>query len=277
MNYASIANKLIAKSGPAIRKAGEKLGGFLLRPEGAVQRIARDTLAYTAAEQGVPRLLGVQAPPIQETLIRQAGGNIVAEGVTAGLGKAFPGTGAMIGYKKGGQQYFRPSGITPRLARGIGEFTGQVAGKQLAQAVLPGNQQYPFLNTPEGYTKHDWDMQTHSFVPEGVEQRVEHGGTLSAERPASVIYVASIPIYNAPRPKLIINKPIICPNPFIKSSFQRFIKPGMSTSIPAIKSSSVMPISTKAVITFVLMTVLTPTIPAITPTIIKAKRLACFA
>ena len=166
MNYASIANKLIAKSGPAIRKAGEKLGGFLLRPEGAAQRIARDTLAYTAAEQGVPRLLGVQAPPIQETLIRQAGGNIVAEGVTAGLGKAFPGTGAMIGYKKGGQQYFRPSGITPGLARGIGEFTGQVAGKQLAQSVLPGNQQYPFLNTPEG-----------------VEQRIEHGGTLSAERP----------------------------------------------------------------------------------------------
>jgi len=166
MNYASIANKLIAKSGPAIRKAGEKLGGFLLRPEGAAQRIARDTLAYTAAEQGVPRLLGVQAPPIQETLIRQAGGNIVAEGVTAGLGKAFPGTGAMIGYKKGGQQYFRPSGITPGLARGIGEFTGQVAGKQLAQSVLPGNQQYPFLNTPQG-----------------IEQRIEHGGTLSAERP----------------------------------------------------------------------------------------------
>ena len=166
MNYASIANKLIAKSGPAIRKAGEKLGGFLLRPEGAVQRIARDTLAYTAAEQGVPRLLGVQAPPIQETLIRQAGGNIVAEGVTAGLGKAFPGTGAMIGYKKGGEQYFRPSGITPGLARGIGEFTGQVAGKQLAQSILPGNQQYPFLNTPQG-----------------IEQRIEHGGTLSAERP----------------------------------------------------------------------------------------------
>ena len=166
MNYASIANKLIAKSGPAIRKAGEKLGGFLLRPEGAAQRIARDTLAYTAAEQGVPRLLGVQAPPIQETLIRQAGGNIVAEGVTAGLGKAFPGTGAMIGYKRRGQQYFRPSGITPGLARGIGEFTGQVAGKQLAQSVLPGNQQYPFLNTPQG-----------------IEQRIEHGGTLSAERP----------------------------------------------------------------------------------------------
>ena len=166
MNYASIANKLISKGGPAIRKAGEHLGAFLLRPEGPAQRIARDTLAYTAAEQGIPRLLGVQAPPIQETLVRQAGGNIVAEGVTAGLGKAYPGTGAMIGYKKGGQQYFRPSGITPRLARGIGEFTGQVAGKQLAQSVLPGNQQYPFINTSQG-----------------VEQRIEHGGTLSAERP----------------------------------------------------------------------------------------------
>jgi hypothetical protein len=150
MNYASIANKLISKSGPAIRKAGEKLGAFLLRPQGAAQRIARDTLAYTAAEQGVPRLLGVQAPPIEETLIRQAGGNIVAEGVTAGLGKAFPGTGAMIAYKKGGQQYFRPSGIDLKLARGIGEVTGQIAGKQLAQSVLPGNQQYPFLNTSQG-------------------------------------------------------------------------------------------------------------------------------
>ena len=166
MNYASIANKLISKGGPAIRKAGEHLGAFLLRPEGPAQRIARDTLAYTAAEQGIPRLLGVQAPPIQETLVRQAGSNIVAEGVTAGLGKAFPGTGEMIGYKKRGQQYFRPSGITPRLARGIGEFTGQVAGKQLAQSVLPGNQQYPFINTSQG-----------------VEQRIEHGGTLSAERP----------------------------------------------------------------------------------------------
>ena len=117
-----------------------------------------------------------------------------------------------------------------------------------------------------------------------VDDKVKHsakyinaGIALSAERPASVIYVASIPTYNAPRPRLIINKPIICPNPLIKSSFQRFINPGISTSIPAIKSSSVMPISTKAVITFVLMTVLTPTIPATTPTIIKAKRLACFA
>ncbi len=183
MNYANVANQIMSKGGPALRKAGEHLGAFLLRPQGPAQRIARDTLAYTAAEQGVPRLLGVQAPPIQETLIRQAGGNIVAEGVTAGLSKAFPETGAMIGYKKGGEQHFRPSGITPRLARGIGEFTGQAAGKYLAENVLPGRQQYPFLNTPEGYTKHDWDMQTHSFVPESVEQRVEHGGTLSAERP----------------------------------------------------------------------------------------------
>ena len=165
MNYASVANQIISKGGPAIRKAGEQLGAFLLRPEGPAQRIARDTLAYTAAEQGLPRLLGGQAPPIEETLVRQAGGNIIAEGVTAGLGKAFPGTGAMIGYKKGGQQHFRPSGMDPRLARGIGEFTGQAGGKYLAENVIPGRQRYPFT---EGFN---------------YEQRIEHGGTLSAERP----------------------------------------------------------------------------------------------
>ena len=148
MNYASVANKLISKGGPAIRKAGEYLGAFLLRPEGPAQRIARDTLAYTAAEQGIPRLLGVQAPPIQETLVRQAGGNIVAEGVTKGLERAFPDTGVPIGRPDGkGNVVFRPSGIDPKLARGIGEFVGQGAGTRIADAMLPGEQPHPFLST----------------------------------------------------------------------------------------------------------------------------------
>ena len=104
-------------------------------------------MAYTAAEQAIPRIFGAEAPPIQESLIRQAGGNIIAEGVTGGLTKAFPGNGAMVGYMKGGQQYFRPYGIDPKLARGIGEFTGQAAGTRIADAVLPGEQPHPFLST----------------------------------------------------------------------------------------------------------------------------------
>jgi hypothetical protein len=150
MNYASVANKILSKGGPALRKAGDKLGAFLLRPQGPVQTIARDTLAYTAAEQAVPRIFGAEAPPIQESLIRQAGGNIIAEGVTGGLTKAFPGNGAMFGYMKGGQQYFRPSGIDPKLARGIGEFTGQAAGTRIADALLPGEQGHPLINTSQG-------------------------------------------------------------------------------------------------------------------------------
>ena len=68
MNYASVANKIISKGGPALRKAGDKLGAFLLRPQGPVQTIARDTLAYTA-EQAVPGIFGAEAPPIQVSLI----------------------------------------------------------------------------------------------------------------------------------------------------------------------------------------------------------------
>ena len=147
MNYASVANQILSKGGPALRKAGQKLGTFLLRPQGPVQTIARDTLAYTAAEQAVPRLFGAKAPPIQESLIRQAGGNIVAEGVTGGLTKAFPDTGDMVGYMKGGQQYFRSSGIDPKLARGIGEFAGQAAGTRIADTLLPGKQEHPLISS----------------------------------------------------------------------------------------------------------------------------------
>ena len=150
MNYASLTNKLISKGGPALRKAGQKLGAFLLRPQGPVQTIARDTLAYTAAEQALPRLFGGEAPPLQESLIRQAGSNIVAEGVTGGLTKAFPGSGDMVGYMKGGQARFRPTGIDPKLARGIGEFAGQAAGTRIADALLPGEQGHPLINTSQG-------------------------------------------------------------------------------------------------------------------------------
>ena len=148
MKYASILNQVMSKGGPQIRKAGQKLGDFLLRPEGPIQQVARDTLAYTAAEQVVPRVFGGEAPPIEESLIRQAGSNIVAEGVTKGLERAFPDTGVPIGRPDGkGNVVFRPSGIDPKLARGIGEFVGQGAGTRIADAMLPGEQPHPFLST----------------------------------------------------------------------------------------------------------------------------------
>ena len=151
MNYASVANAIGSNAGPALRMAGSKLGDFLLRPSGPLQRVARDTLAYTAVEQAVPRIFGAEAPAIEESLIRQAGGNIFAEGVTQGLGKAFPDTGTPIGRSDSqGNVRFRPSGIDPKLARGIGEFAGQAAGQRIADAVLPGKQEYPFINPGQG-------------------------------------------------------------------------------------------------------------------------------
>ena len=148
MKYASVLNQVMSKGGPQIRKAGQKLGDFLLRPQGPIQQVARDTLAYTAAEQVVPRVFGGEAPPIEESLIRQAGSNIVAEGVTKGLERAFPDTGVPIGRPDGkGNVVFRPSGIDPKLARGIGEFTGQAAGTRIADALLPGKQEHPLISS----------------------------------------------------------------------------------------------------------------------------------
>ena len=160
MKYASLFNQVMSKGGPQIRKAGQKLGDFLLRPEGPIQQVARDTLAYTAAEQVVPRVFGGEAPPIEESLIRQAGGNIVAEGVTKGLERAFPDRGVPIGRTDSkGNVNFRPSGIDPKLARGIGEFAGQAAGTRIADSVLPGKQSHPFLGTDGTPTRAYGDLE----------------------------------------------------------------------------------------------------------------------
>ena len=63
------------------------------RSEGVQQagkRALRDTVLYSAAEQVIPRALGADAPSLRDTLVRQATGNIIAEGATAGLQRAFP-------------------------------------------------------------------------------------------------------------------------------------------------------------------------------------------
>jgi len=96
----------------------------------AGKRAARDTLLYTAAEQVIPRALGQQAPDIKDTLVRQATGNIIAEGVTGGLK---------------GRKFFGTQGMEAGRARTIGELTGQIGGQAIAQKVLPGEQANPFL------------------------------------------------------------------------------------------------------------------------------------
>jgi len=191
------ATALGAKYGPqavaAGKKAvmaGQKLGTYFTKEgatklgqqavkaatsEGAQQagkRVLRDTLLYTAAEQGIPRALGQQAPDIRDTLVRQATGNIIAEGATAGLSKAFPmpkGGGLldasgnpMRPQEKG---LFGLPGMKPGDARKIGEVTGQIGGQAIAQTVLPGEQANPFL--PSTYMQEEGDMQNYEVGPTG--------------------------------------------------------------------------------------------------------------
>ena len=115
-----------------IKKAGQQ-AVKAATSEGVKQagkRAARDTLLYTAAEQVIPRALGQQAPDIKDTLVRQATGNIIAEGVTGGLK---------------GRKFFGTQGMEAGRARTIGELTGQIGGQAIAQKVLPGEQANPFL------------------------------------------------------------------------------------------------------------------------------------
>jgi len=140
------------------KEGAKKLGEQAVKAatsEGAQQagkRVLRDTLLYTAAEQGIPRALGQQAPDIRDTLVRQATGNIIAEGATAGLTKAFPmpkGGGLLdaSGRPMNPQEkgLFGLPGLKPGDARKIGEVTGQIGGQAVAQTVLPGEQPNPFL------------------------------------------------------------------------------------------------------------------------------------
>ena len=161
--------------------AGEKLGPYFSSPqafkEGATQlgqmgveravkaaksegvqqagkRAVRDTLLYSAAEQVIPRALGADAPSLRDTLVRQATGNIIAEGATAGLQRAFPmgkGSGLLDAsgrpMKPQREGLFGLPGIKPGDARKIGEVTGQIGGQAIAQTVLPGKQDNPFLPT----------------------------------------------------------------------------------------------------------------------------------
>ena len=168
------------KVGEKTVMAGEKLGPYFSSPqafkEGATQlgqmgveravkaarsegvqqagkRALRDTLLYSAAEQAIPRALGQDAPSLTDTLVRQATGNIIAEGATAGLKKAFPmrATGSdpeqlnLFTGKKEGKNFLDLPGLSPGDARKIGEVTGQIGGQAIAQTVLPGKQANPFL------------------------------------------------------------------------------------------------------------------------------------
>tara|TARA_Y100001951_G_C11285865_1_gene268613 strand:- start:1214 stop:1897 length:684 start_codon:yes stop_codon:yes gene_type:complete len=145
-----------AKIGPAVIMAGKKLGAYL-GSEGVKQagkRALRDTILYTAAEQAIPRALGQNAPDIRDTLVRQASGNILAEGVTAGLK---------------GRSFFGEKGMKAGTARKIGEVTGQIGGQAIAQRVLPGEQANPFV--PSTY------MQQEETVPLGVGPTTATGAT----------------------------------------------------------------------------------------------------
>lgn len=170
------------------KEGAKKLGEQAVKAatsEGAQQagkRVLRDTLLYTAAEQGIPRALGQQAPDIRDTLVRQATGNIIAEGATAGLTKAFPmpkGGGlldasgrAMKPQEKG---LFGLPGLKPGDARKIGEVTGQIGGQAVAQTILPGEQPNPFL--PSTY------MQEEEGIPLGVGPTTATGATKFTAEP----------------------------------------------------------------------------------------------
>ena len=151
-----------AKIGPAVIMAGKKLGAYL-GSEGVKQagkRALRDTILYTAAEQAIPRTLGQNAPDIRDTLVRQASGNILAEGVTAGLK---------------GRSFFGEKGMKAGTARKIGEVTGQIGGQAIAQRVLPGEQANPFV--PSTY------MQQEETVPLGVGPTTATGATKFTAEP----------------------------------------------------------------------------------------------
>ena len=119
----------------------------------AGKRALRDTILYTGLEQGIPRAFGKEAPDIRDTLVRQATGNIIAEGATAGLKKALPirAAGAdpnqmnMFTGKKEGKNLFGMPGLSKGDARKYGELAGQLGGQAIAQTVLPGDQANPFL------------------------------------------------------------------------------------------------------------------------------------
>tara|TARA_Y100000592_G_scaffold29255_1_gene46676 strand:+ start:78 stop:917 length:840 start_codon:yes stop_codon:yes gene_type:complete len=194
------ATALGAKYGPKAVMAGQKLASYFSKEgakklgqqavkaatsEGAKQagkRALRDTVLYSAAEQVIPRALGQQAPDIKDTLVRQAAGNIIAEGATAGLTRAFPmpkGGGlldasgkAMKPQDKG---LFGLPGMKPGDARKIGEVTGQIGGQAIAQTVLPGEQANPFL--PSTY------MQEEEGIPLGVGPTTATGATKFTAEP----------------------------------------------------------------------------------------------
>ena len=167
----SVAAGVAAAKAFGAKMAGTKLGQYLAS-EGVKQgvkeagkRAVRDTVLYTAAEQVIPRALGADAPPLRDTLVRQATGNIIAEGATAGLKKAFPIRAGIdpeqmnlfSGKKEGGNLFGMP-GLSAGDARKIGEVTGQIGGQAIAQTVLPGQQANPFLPStymedPTGATK----------------------------------------------------------------------------------------------------------------------------
>ena len=127
----------------------------------AGKRALRDTILYTGLEQGIPRAFGKEAPDIRDTLVRQATGNIIAEGATAGLKKALPirAAGAdpnqmnMFTGKKEGKNLFGMPGLSKGDARKYGELAGQLGGQAIAQTVLPGDQANPFL--PSSYMQED--------------------------------------------------------------------------------------------------------------------------
>ena len=168
----SVAAGVAAAKAFGAKMAGTKLGQYLAS-EGVKQgvkeagkRAVRDTVLYTAAEQVIPRALGADAPPLRDTLVRQATGNIIAEGATAGLKKAFPmrATGSdpeqlnLFTGKKEGKNFLDLPGLSAGDARKIGEVTGQIGGQAIAQTVLPGKQANPFLPStymedPTGATK----------------------------------------------------------------------------------------------------------------------------
>ena len=155
----AVAAGVAAAKAFGTKMAGTKLGQYLAS-EGvkkgvkeAGKRAVRDTVLYTAAEQVIPRALGADAPPLRDTLVRQATGNIIAEGATAGLKKAFPmrATGSdpeqlnLFTGKKEGKNFLDLPGLSAGDARKIGEVTGQIGGQAIAQTVLPGKQANPFL------------------------------------------------------------------------------------------------------------------------------------
>ena len=206
--------QFVSKATPVFRTAGTKLGEFLASQgvKETGKKIARDAAIMVAAEQGIPRLLGAEAPHLGESVIRQTVGSAVSHGVEGGLNTAFGGPGEYRGVpNRKGTIDFKYHGLDPNLSKRVGQFTGQVIGQKTAHGLLPGRQDYPFL--PQTLLEHSIGQASPLLAGSGhgssfaTERRNAHGSTFSAERPGHPVSpTGAIPASSEPESAQVVRR-----------------------------------------------------------------------